>query len=287
MKIAFVTDSGTGKSVAELKHDGIYSVPLQVSYDNQNFMDLEDLSLERVYELMKEGKEIRTSLPSLGSIEDLFQSLKKEGYEMIFAVPICSGLSGTINAMVMCAEQVGIAFDYLDCHVTAVVQEYLIKEAKYLYEKGNSIEQIKEQLETVVDSTNTVLLPDDLQHLKRGGRLTPLAATLGGLLKIKPVLQINKKTKGKIDVLDKVRTMSKAMDTVISNMKKEGVDNSYSITIAHADSLEGAIVYQNKVKEAFPDAEHHIIPLVSVVGVHTGRGCQAIQYYKKLNTKGA
>lgn len=282
MKIAFVTDSGTGKSVSELNKDGIYSVPLQISFDNKNYMDLEDISLDELYETMKDGKVISTSLPTLGNIETLFSSLKEEGYEMIFAVPICSGLSGTINAMVLCAQQLDIPFDYFDCHVTAVVQEYLIKLAKTLYEKGMAIEDVKTKLQEVVENTNTVLLPDDLHHLKRGGRLTPLAATLGGLLKIKPILQINASTQGKIDVLDKVRTMHKAMDTVIANMKKEGVDSSYSITIAHADSEEAAIVYQNKVKEAFPDAEHHMIKLVSVVGVHTGRGCQAIQYFKKL-----
>ena len=65
--------------------------------------------------------------PSLGKIEELFQGLKQQGYEQIFAVPICSGLSGTINAMEMIAQQQGIAFDYVDCHVTAVVQEYMIK----------------------------------------------------------------------------------------------------------------------------------------------------------------
>ena len=226
MKIAFVTDSGTGKSVGELAKEGIYSVPLQVSCDNKNYQDLEELSIDEIYALMRDGKMLSTSLPSLGKIEELFQGLKQQGYEQIFAVPICSGLSGTINAMEMIAQQQGIAFDYVDCHVTAVVQEYMIKLAKQLHETGKSIDQIKEVLLRIVHTTNTILLPSDLQHLKRGGRLTPLAATLGGLLKIKPILKINEETSGKIDVLDKVRTMHKAMDRVIEIMKSEHVDDS-------------------------------------------------------------
>lgn len=281
MKIAFITDSGTGKDVATLAHDGIFSVPLQVSYDNKNFHDLEDVSLDQVYALMKEGKMLTTSLPSLGKLDELFQSLKKQGYDTIFAVPICSGLSGTINAMRMSAEEAGLAFYYIDCHVTAVVQEYLIKQAKQLAEQGNDIETIKTTLQAVIDATNTLLLPDDLQHLKRGGRLTPLAATLGGLLKIKPILQINQSTQGKIDVVDKVRTMHKAMDRAIELMKADGVGAGYDITVAHADDEEEAIILQDKLQAAFPDAQHHMIKLVSVVGVHTGRGCQAIQYFKK------
>lgn len=281
MKIAFITDSGTGKDVAALARDGIFSVPLQVSYDNKNYHDLEEISLDQIYALMKEGKMLTTSLPSLGKIDDLFQSLKAQGYDTIFAVPICSGLSGTINAMRIAAEDAGLNFDYVDCHVTAVVQEYLIKQAKALSMAGEDIDEIKQELQTVIDSTNTLLLPDDLQHLKRGGRLTPLAATLGGLLKIKPILQINQTTQGKIDVVDKVRTMHKAMDKAIELMKADGVGEGYDITVAHADDEEEAIVLQDKLQTAFPDADHHMIKLVSVVGVHTGRGCQAIQYFKK------
>ncbi|MGX8850747.1 DegV family protein [Amedibacillus sp. YH-ame10] len=282
MKIAFVTDSGTGKTVEEMKQAGIFSVPLQVSYDHKNYQDLEELSLDKIYQLMQEGKMLSTSLPSLGMIEELFTKIKEDGYEMIFAVPICTGLSGTINAMKLSADTIGIPFEYVDCHVTAIVQEYMIRTAKKLYEEGKDLSQIKEVLERVVESTNTLLLPDDLQHLKRGGRLTPLAATLGGLLKIKPILKINKETNGKIDVVDKVRTMHKAMDTVIEIMKKQRVDDTYSITIAHADDEKGANVYMEKVKAAFPNAKHDIIKLVSVVGVHTGRGCQAIQFFKMI-----
>lgn len=281
MKIAFVSDSGCGKDVETLARDGIFSLPLQVSYERKNFYDLEDLSIDQVYDLMREGHMLTTSLPSLGNIEELFSALKEQGYEMIFAVPICTGLSGTCNALRMCAEQMGLAFDFVDCHVTAVVQEYLIRLAKSLHEAGKSIADIKVVLQEVINSTNTLLLPDDLQHLKRGGRLTPLAATLGGLLKIKPILKINQDTQGKIDVVDKVRTMHKAMDKAIELMKKDKVDGSYDITVAHADDEEEAHVLQDKLRNAFPNADHHMIKLVSVVGVHTGRGCQAIQYFKK------
>lgn len=280
MKTAFVTDSGTGETIEQLSKDGVYSVPLQVSYDHLNFNDALDITIDEVYEKMREGKMLSTSLPSLGKIEELFSSLKNQGYERIFAVPICSGLSGTINAMEMTAKELGLMFEYVDCHVTAVVQGYLIRLAKRLYEEGKSMEMIKEACAKVIHTTDTLLLPDDLMHLKRGGRLTPLAATLGGLLKIKPVLAINEQTKGKIDVAGKVRTMTRAMDTVIERMKQAGVDAGFSITVAHADAPEQAEVYKEKIEAAIQGAQVNVIKLVSVVGVHTGRGCQALQYFK-------
>mgnify|MGYP000178757521 FL=1 len=158
MKTAFVTDSGTGKTVEELAKEGIFSVPLQVSYDNTNYQDLEELSIDRIYELMRDGVMLSTSLPSLGKIEALFEHLKNDGYEQIFAVPICSGLSGTINAMEMCARTVGLAFAYVDCHVTAVVQEYMIKTAKRLHEEGKTIQEIKDVLSRIVDTTDTFVV---------------------------------------------------------------------------------------------------------------------------------
>lgn len=283
MKTAFVTDSGTGESIERLRQDGIYSVPLQLSCDGENYHDGLDIGIDEVYAKMRNGKMLSTSLPSLGKIEELFQQLKEEGYERIFAVPICSGLSGTIDAMKMVAVQLGLAFEYVDCHVTAVVQGYLIRLAKRMHEAGRTLEEIMASCVQVVHSTDTLLLPDDLQHLKRGGRLTPLAAALGGLLKIKPILQINEHTKGRIDVAGKVRTMSKAMDTVIERMKSAGVDAGYSITVAHADAPQEAEVYRKKIEEAIPGAAVNVIKLVSVVGVHTGRGCQALQYFKPLS----
>lgn len=285
MKVAFVSDSGTGLSVEEIEKLGCYSVPLQISYDGINLLENEDTNVDEVYELMQSGKMMKTSLAPLGVIEALFIRLKEAGYDMIFAVPICSGLSGTIDAMEMVAREVGIQFDYFDSYCTVMVERYMLVRAKELYEEeGKSIEEIKAIFTKICDSTNTLLVPDDLQHLKRGGRLTPFAATLGGLLKIKPILEINKRTKGKIDVLDKVRTMSRALDRTVDVMKREilGTGEGYSITVAHVVAEEAARALLKKYQDVFPKATYQVIKLVSVVGVHTGIGCLAIQYFQKL-----
>lgn len=283
MKIAFVSDSGCGKSVKDLAAEGIYSVPLQISVEQNNYRDIEELTIEEAYKHMREGKMLSTSLASIGEIENLFTTLKEEGYEMIFAVPISSGLSGTMQAMQTCAERVGIKFELVESYVTAIVQEYMLKVAIQLFNKENkTIEEVKTVLNNIVHTTNTIILPNDLKHLKRSGRLTPIAATLAGLLKIKPILHINENTKGKVDVLDKVRTESKALAKAIEIMKKDGVDETYDITIAQADCQENAIIFRDLINQTFPNNKIDLIPLVSVVGVHTGRGCLAVQYFKKI-----
>ncbi|MFV0380627.1 MAG: DegV family protein [Breznakia sp.] len=283
MKIAFVGDSGTGLSISEIESAGCFSVPLQITYDTLSKLENEDISVDEVNALMKAGKLLKTSLAPLGKMEILFQKLKDEGYDMVFAVPICRGLSGTIDAMQMVANNVGIAFTHFDCQVTAVVEQYMLIRAKALYDEKKSIEEIKTVLQKICDTTNTLLIPNDLQHLKRGGRLTPLAATLGGLLKIKPILQIGKKTSGKIDVLDKVRTMSRALDRTLEVMKEEIATKgkNFNITVAHVASEEAGKDLLHRVELLFPEAKVQLLKLVSSVSVHTGIGCLAIQYFKE------
>lgn len=283
MKIAFVTDTGTGSSVEALSQLGIYCIPLQITHSGKTLLESEEISVDEVYSLLEEGYDLKTSLASMAYCDKVFKQLKAEGYEQIFAVPICTGLSGTINMMRLCAEENELGFDYFDSHVTAVVQEYMITRAKELVEEGKSLEEVKEVLQAICDTTNTLLIVDDLQHLAKGGRLTPLAATLLGLLKIKPILQINQTSQGKIDVFNKVRTMHKAKQLVVDHFFNSVEDAcSYHVTIAHVLNEEEANSVADLFKAQCPNINIQVIPLVSVVGVHTGLGCLAIQYFKQL-----
>lgn len=282
MKIAFVTDSGIGKTAAEMAADGIVSLPLQISVDGRSLRIWKTLIRTSCHAASAQ-KVMATSLPSLGRIQECFEQLKAEGVELIFAVPICSGLSGTISAMQTAASQIGLPIITIDTHVTAVVQEYLIRTARQMAETGASMEEIQAACQQVIDTTNTLILPSDMQHLKRGGRLTPLAATLAGLLKIKPILEINRRTQGRIDVKEKVRTYTRALERAVQIMKEDNIDEHYSITIAHVDAPQTAEQLAAILRRTFPKTEIQIIKLVNVVAVHTGLNTQAIQYFRKLD----
>ena len=82
-------------------------------------------------------------------------------------------------------------------------------------------------------------------------------------------------------MVGKVRTLHRAMDQSVDLMKQDGIDENWEIIVAHVDSEAEGHVLQDKLKAAFPDAHHTLIPLVSVVSAHTGLGCQAIQYFKR------
>ena len=282
MKLAFVTDSGTGFNAEFWKERGIYSLPLQITIDQETFEENETISYGQIIRNLHDQVLMKTSLPSLGKIEDLFEELKNEGYDTIFAVPICRGLSGTLDSMEMIANQLEMKFVGVDCYCTAVEQGCMIEAAKKMYEANIPIDEIIKKLQNIADSCETVLLCDDLDHMKRGGRLTPMAAALGGLLKIKPVLHIDKSTNGKVDVLDKVRTMKRAQDRVIKHLKELNVNSNYTFIVAHVDALEAAKEYAQKIESQIEGAKVKVINLVSAVGIHTGLGCLALQVFNEM-----
>lgn len=279
MKLAFVTDSGTGFSTEFWKERGVYSLPLQITIDEETFEENETISYGQIIQNLHDQVLMKTSLPSLGKMEDLFQQLKEEGYEGVFCVPICSGLSGTLNAMESAAHQVGLKFYGYDCYSTAVMEAHCIEMAKRLYDQGKSIDEILATLDQICARSNTVVLCDDLQHMKRGGRLTAAAAMLGGMLKIKPLLHLDRTTAGRVDVFEKVRTMTKAQDRIIEHLKEVGVQSGDDITVANVDSLEEAKAFAQKIATNFPESSVRVIDLVSAVGIHTGLNALCVQAF--------
>lgn len=281
MKIAYVTDTGIGKPTDSIPYEDCFVIPLQIADNEINYQDMDEMTIEKCLEELANKKVLKTSLPSLAKIEDLFRDIKNSGYDAIVAVPICSGLSGTIDAIQSIANQLEIDCYIVDTHVTAVVQEYILLKIREWINLGESKEVIEVKVKEIIDSCNTLLVPDDMQHFKRGGRLTPIAAALSELLGIKPILVINQDTQGRIDIKEKVRTFTKAMNICL-DITKKAVDSSYLITIAHVGDADNANTYAEKLRKELPDVKVQVIKLCNVVAVHSGLRCLAIQYFKMV-----
>lgn len=282
MKIAYITDSGTGFSIDEMARKQIFSLPLQISVNGKNYFDLEQISVADIINNLKLDVNMTTSLPSLGLIEDLFDKLKEEGFEKVIAVPICSGLSGTMNALYLAAQNHAMPITCIDTYVTAYVEEYCIEYLRKRITDENVEEtQAIKEVNEIIDSCDTLLIPTDLKHLSKSGRLTPFAYRIASLLNIKPILRISKETNGKIDVIDKVRTFKRALQKALNIMMERIDSEDYIIHIVHVDAYGDALTFKEAVTKAFPNNEITIDALCSPVAIHTGLGCIAIQYYKK------
>lgn len=281
MKIAVLTDSGSNYFGENIQKEGLFCVSLQVIDSDVGYREGKEITSLETYNMIQEGKMLKTSSPLVADVEEMFDEIIAQGYDGVFGVNITTGLSGTINMVSMVANQKEISYDYFDCWTTARVQLECALKAVDLFEEGKSFEEVKAVLQDMADHSKTYVLPVDMDHLVRGGRLTPLAAKFAGFLKISPILYLNQETGGKNHSFKKVRTQKKAFETVIQDMKSEGVDENYRICVTHVKDKEAGQTAFDMVKETFPDVDMYLVDLVSVVGVHTGVGAVAIQYVKK------
>ena len=282
-KIAVVTDTGSNLSFEEAKELGIYLLPLQITIDDTTYQDTLEISTQDIYKELAQGKMPKTSMAAYQRIYDLFEKLKKE-YDTVFAVPLTNGLSTNASTMQSIARELEMNVHVIDSYSTCELEKHVAIWIKKLVDENKSSQEILDIIQPAIDESNSLILVKNLQHLKRGGRLTPMAAALAGLLKIYPVLHINKSTQGKIDVLNKVRTEKRA-DAYAIDQIIDDIDIQHThIYIIHSDFLKGAQHFKNCfIEKGVPEQNIHINYISSVIAVHTGLGCIAIQYIREEN----
>lgn len=282
-RIAVITDSGSNISNEEALQFDIHILPLQITIDEKTYQDTLDITTEEIFKLLREGILPKTSMPTYQRMEDLLIQLKNEHFDHVIAIPLSSGLSTTSDVLQTIARDVNIPLTIINTYSTCQLERYIAIRTKQMVDEGASVQEIVNRLTPKIENANSILLVKDLQHLKRGGRLTPVAASLASLLKIYPILHLNKKTNGRIDVLDKVRTESKAIKYAIQQtLSTMDLKNSVFFLI-HTDYPKGIQFIKNVLLESGVPAEHIKIEYISsVIAVHTGMECICIQSIEKI-----
>jgi len=281
-KIAVLTDSGSGYNQTQAKEQGVYVLPLQVIIDNQAFEDGITLSNQQLIGYLKDKKVPKTSTPTFATILSMFDKIIEDGFDTIIAVPLSSSLSSTSDYLKQAASEKKVDIHVFEIYTTMFLQKHITDYVKTLVDQGMMVEQIKKSLHSIIESSNTLILPSDLNHLKAGGRLTPTAASLAALLKIRPILALNKATNGKIDVIDKVRTDKKALAVAIKSLKKQYENKDVHVYIGHTDYMDQAnVVKELLIEQGFNENDIIIQDIVAVIASHTGLHCLGIQIIDK------
>lgn len=284
MKIAVVTDSSSDIYEAQEQIQGIYKLPLQVSCEEEIYLEGETITKQKAFDMMADGAIFQTSLPPVGRIEELFESLKAKGYDMIFGVNISTGLSSTTSAMQGAAQTVGIKYDYFDAFTSGELLLTYAKAARELFDNGFSVEDVQSRLAEARDHSATFIVPDNLKHLMRSGRMSQTASILGGLLQIKPVLYLGQDTGGKIEAEAKPRTMRKALNVVLDKYLEAGLDEDCIVYVVHVRNEEYANQLKDMIVERVQNVEIYVKELVTAVAIHVGLGAVATQYTRKIKT---
>ena len=287
MKIAVVTDSNSGITQAQAKEMGVAVLPMPFMIDGETYYEDITLTREQFYQRSKDNADIATSQPTPDSILKMWDKLLKE-YDQIIHIPMSSGLSGSCSTAMMLAgedEYEGKVF-VVDNRRISVTQYQSVKDAQMLAAMGMDGTQIKKRLEKTAADSVIFITVDTLKYLKKGGRITPAAAALGTLLKIKPVLIILGE---KLDSFAKARTMKQAKTMMMNAIQKEldgrlhdSECRNCHLAIAHTDNEEAALEFKKEVEERFPNADVYMAPLSLSIACHIGPGSLAVTATRKM-----
>ena len=281
MKIAVVTDSNSGITQARAKEMGVAVLPMPFMIDGETYYEDITLTREQFYQRLKDNADIATSQPTPDSILKMWDKLLKE-YDQIIHIPMSSGLSGSCSTAMMLAGEVFV----VDNRRISVTQYQSVKDAQMLAAMGMDGTQIKKRLEETAADSVIFITVDTLKYLKKGGRITPAAAALGTLLKIKPVLIILGE---KLDSFAKARTMKQAKTMMMNAIQKEldgrlhdSECRNCHLAIAHTDNEEAALEFKKEVEERFPNADVYMAPLSLSIACHIGPGSLAVTATRKM-----
>ena len=284
-KIAIVTDSNSGIVQAEAKELGIYVIPMPFMIDGKDYLEEINLTQEEFYQKLTEGAEISTSMPSPGSVTDLWDELLKE-YDEIVHIPMSSGLSGSCETAMMLSRDYDGKVQVVNNQRISVTQRQSVLDALALAKQGRTASEIKTILERDKFESSIYIMVDTLYYLKKGGRITPAAAALGTLLKLKPVLQIQGE---KLDAFAKARTVKQAKSIMIEAMKNDFANRFNDpngehmyLEMAYTHDLEAAENFKKEVQEAFPGMEIRMDPLSLSISCHIGPGALAVACSRKI-----
>lgn len=284
-KIAIVADSNSGYTQEEANEAGIYLIPMPFYINEEEYFEGVNLTQEEFFEHLKNDAEVSTSQPSPASMLGLWDELL-ETYDEVIYFPMSSGLSGTCQTAMMLAQDYDGKVLVVDNQRISVPLKHSIMDACTMAKLGKSGKEIKNYLEATKMDSAVYITVDTLKYLKKGGRVTPAAAALGTLLKIKPVLQIRGE---KLDSYAKARTMNQAKKIMLDALKRDVEDifdgnaEEVHFDIAHTQNLKEAMAVKDMIEESFPGCEVSIInPLSLSIACHIGEGAVGVAWTRKL-----
>lgn len=274
-----LTDSACDLPLAYLQQHEVTFFSLRVELDGQDYADITDIQAPSIYEALRLGKEPKTSQVSPDAFYETFEQMAKHGEEGVY-IAFSSALSGTYATAVMMYEQVKESYPQFTLHIidsksASLGQGLVVQEAVRVKESGATLDELVAHITAFAPRVEHIFVVDDLQHLARGGRISKSTAFVGGLLNIKPILEISKE--GKIESLDKARGQKRAIKQMVSYMKERGVNlQQQTIGLLHCADDELLQELKSAIEAEFQPKGFVESNVGAVISSHVGLGTFAV-----------
>ena len=276
--VRIITDSSTLFTADEAKEMGIDVLPLCVNIGDLEGRDLQ-IDMNDFYNRIANGGIPKSSQPPIGEVMDAYEKYPEDE---IINIAMADGLSGTYQSACGAKEMVDNKenITVINTKTLCGPHRYMVQKALQMKKEGSTAKEIIAWLEHARENQESFLIPQDFDFLRRGGRLTPMAATFASTLKLKPIM--TQTPDGcRLDKYAIKRNMKQAVGAVIERLKKKGVDAKHIIYVSHANVLEDAKKVIQILKEHFPEVEIIMLDLGAAFVTQGGPKCVAIQYIEK------
>lgn len=282
MSYIIITDSTTDLPNEFVKENGIEVIPMHFQLDDieyVNYLDERELSSKDFYNSMRSGSMTKTSQLTITDIQAVYREKLTAGYD-ILGIGFSSALSGTFNAMRLAVEELKEEFPsrkiiIIDSKCASLGEGLFVYYANEYKKQGLTLEENATKLNELLPHLVHWFTVDDIETLRRGGRVTNVQAFLAKLTKIKPVLHVD--DEGRLIAVYKKIGRRQALKQLVDELEKT-YDRSYeqTIMIGHGDCYDDALYIANKIKEIVPVKEVVINNIGPVIGAHSGPGTVAL-----------
>ena len=276
-KVYIVTDSTADLTEEEVKQFEISIVPMNISIDDENYIDGVTITKEEFKEKMIASAELpKTAQPSIGRFVEVYDELGKNG-DSVISIQMMRSISGTVDAARQAADITETNVTVVDSDFTSRSMGMIVKEAAKSAQDGKTVEEILEIIEDAKKRTTLYLTVVNLDNLIKGGRISQLMGMFSNLLNIKLFLQV---INGKIEIIQKgrgLKSLQKKYDEIFEQMKSapKGIQE---IGIMHAGLSDFNEANIARVRELFPDVPLTIVTTSPIIMSHTGVDAMAITY---------
>lgn len=281
MAVKILSDSACDLPDEILKEYDIDILPILVSKGEEEYLDKVTLDPKKMYDDMRKGVVYKTAQIPPRMFEEKFEEIAEKNESVIY-VCFSSGLSGTYNTSVIVRDALkgkypNLDIDIIDSRSASVGFGLLVHEAGKMAKEGRSKEEILDMLDFYVKHIEHIFTVDDLEYLFRGGRVTRAQALVGGLLNIKPILDMP--PDGTLRPIENVRGRKKLLNRMIEIMEERGGNAdlaNQTIGINHGDDLEGALKLEEMIEERYGCKDFIVNIIGCAIGAHSGPGTLSV-----------
>lgn len=288
MKIAVLTDSSAYLSKKLQKKYHIDVIPIPILWGKKEYKDLVDIGYEEFYQKLREEKDLpTTSQPAIGEVKTYLDRYVAQDYTDVIIIPLSSGISGFYNSLFELAQnEKRIKIHLFNSKITCAGEADYALLAARLVKAGASPDFIMSDLADLRKTMDVRFMVDDLNHLKRTGRLSNAASFVGGLLKIKPILSMDVQAKGQISAIAKERQYKRAYLHIQKDFRRLTENMPYPIqsTIFNALDNEKEQAWLADYRKKFPHVKFYSSIIGPVVGVHVGQHTMAMIWCRDIDS---